>query len=465
MKKLLLLFVCLLASACAQPRDHLTGGFFQFTGMDQSIPTYLDEMRSLGMDTVVTVALRFRETCSSPYTWAETGNAAMLGTLLQSASERGMHVYVGLLDSEPCNTWSSDPVLTQDMVDQESTLEYVLTNFGQNPALAGWYIANEPYIEDDRWLDSEIPYYRAAVQMIRRHSALPVLTSPYLVALWPGNPAVAADVAGRFLDATGLSVLIYQDGQGGSSPPNLGWSTSPTMGDYFAAISARVGPQRLWVLHELFNSVFGIDAGVGSESITRLNQQISRVPAGLISGRLSWTSQTYMSAVVPGRGPEAERLLAGYRATHGFGGEYIRPGEVLWLAQPFPLQSYISSTLLDGVVGDPFTPSAPQWVGTPGFAAFILDLWAVYDVDWVSVHVAKQAAAGIEIPQDIVLWGSVDGQTWDYLAMQSFTSVKGFDGERDIGNTSPLNAKVRFLWVYLVNSNQTRLDEVEVVGK
>ena len=478
MKRILLVlsFAALLLAQKGDRPANLSGAFFQYDNMTAaSTVAYVDEVASLGEDTIITIGT---VTCAdspyvqgnlafdSRYLWLDARIPTVLPALLSEAQRRGIRVYLGLANTEQCADQSGDAA-------ESGTLaSFLLANYSGYGPIAGWYIPNEAYIQDGAWLQSEVAYFSPVVAAIRARSSLPILESPYLVNYSPylaseGDPAAAAATALQFLKATGIDVLAYEDGMGGRLAGGaIEWNAYPTMGDYLRAISAAVGPSHLWVIHELFNDTWGIDAGEGSEGITRLNQQIAMVPDALIGKRLTWTQQFWMSASVPGRNPEAQRLLAGYRATHGMGGTLLIPGEILWLSPTTPVQGYLSATLKDGTVGDPFNLADPGWVEvSTQNPALLLDLWGTFTVDWVSLHTSKLTAAGVEIPQEVQIWGSIDGVAWDYLTSPCFSTDPQFDGEWDVGNVEPLGAAVRFLWIYLPNAGKTRIAEVEVIGR
>lgn len=481
--KLLLFSLFFSVSLAFGARDNLSGAFFQFEGMTpQVIQNYLDETASRGIFNIATIGTM---TCVDPndpnsdYMWNEPGNPGLLPVLFSEASKRGMHVYIGLLATESC-TQNHDAAQTEWLVN------YILTNFGKESSLAGWYIGNEPYLEDDRWVDSEIVYYKDQVTAIRKYSNLLTVVSPYLVSQWPGSPDAAGKTLKKFLDATQVDVALYEDGMGGRLGSNLGWNTSPNIHDYFTALSSNVGAAHLGIVHELFNANFGIDeSSPSSASITRLNHQIEMVPDSLIRPgfRYTWIDQFLNTKVIPTRNQDAERLFDSYNSTHGFSADRLLvPKQINWWTptdskiteQPaaglpdyssFCTTSYGSTMLKDGVIGDVFTPNNSEWTGTPGFGTLCVDLGAVYNVAWVNLYAARKAALGVQIPQSMSVQGSLTGHdTWLNFFTRSFKTRNGSDGEWDIGNIIPINQSVRYLWIYLQNDiGSTRIGEVEII--
>ena len=403
------------------------------------------------------------QTCALPisfdarYDWLERANESdVIRYLLSAAGGYGIKVYLGTVASESCDDTSGDADETGKLID------YYLANFGTYPSLAGWYLGNESYIQDARWLTAEIDYFAPQVAAIRARSNLPILQSPYLVNQWPGSPDVAAECLQQFLAATGIDVAVYEDAMGGRTGEYLGLSTYPTIGDYFASMAGAVGRERLWVVHEV--TPYPYVPADGVTSITRLNQAISLVPDSVVGGRLLWTQQYYMSDTAEGRSFDSQRMLAQYRATHGFGSSVMLPiNEVLWVTRPSPDQSYLSSTLKDGIAGDPFLANDPEWVSAPGQSAFIVDLGYPRSVNWVNLYVANLPAAGVKVPGTMVVFGSLDGASW--YSIDYWSPLPGTSSDRDIGTQSSLSAYARFLWIYLANDATTKLSEIEVIGQ
>ncbi len=485
--RILLMVSLFCANSLAQSSnpDRLSGAFLQFSRMSPgNISDYLDEQLANEIRNITTIGLM---TCSptgaNAYIWNEPGNPYLIGYLLEEASKRGMHVNLGLLATENCNQ-------ANDTAQAVWLVSYILSQWGDQPALAGWYIGDEPYLMDSSWLSWEMQYYVDQVAAIRKLSSLPISVSPYLVSNWPGTPADAAKAARIFVTATKVDVLLYEDGMGGrrkSGDGYLGWNTPPTSADYFAAISQAIGPEHLGVVHELFNPTFGIDGGHMAVATTRLNQQIEMVPDALLKpgARYTWTNQDLMSAVSPTAWPDAARLLAGYRATHGMGGRMLHPTHVNWWTPTDTYEvvpglpdyssrcqtAYGSLKLIDGVIGDPFSMTW-DWAGTPESATICIDLGTVQTVDWVSLHVGQVVAENIRIPRSVTLSGSVDGGNWWQLApARLITASETMDGETVIGNATRMGVQIRYIWVFLDNgpfsgpSRKTRVSEIEVIGR
>lgn len=401
------------------------------------------------------------------YKWLEPGNPELIGVLLSEAQNRGIKVQVGLIASEGCASQVNDFTQAGWLID------YLVSKFGQYNSLAGWYIGDEPYLQDNQWYASEISYYQQMAASIRKHSNLPISVSPYLVSYSaalgnpPGNPTNAAATALQFLNDTGVNVLIYEDGMGGRTGQTLQWISPPTIADYFSAISKSIGSQRLWIVHEIFNSTFGIGGGYGSASITRLNQQIAMVPDSLIGKRFTWTHEIFMSLIAPNRNPEADRLLTQYKATHSLliPDQQLIPTQISW-GIPFTIPDGTSSLsfLTDSIVGDPFNSATSAWSTVTGESTLYVDLGNSHIIDWVNLYTAKQAANGIQTPQYMLIYSSIDGNSWQKVASRTFASGS-FDGEYDIGNIQAMNAIGRYLMIHLGNTGTTKISEVEVFGR
>jgi hypothetical protein len=342
-----------------------------------NVPSFLDELKSLQMDTVVVAHVRTKTgNCSTPtFTWGPE-MPDKLGSILDGAQNRGMQVYVGLdFSMDACQKYYYGDNATQVINDTAATLSTVMQRYGGHAALAGWYIPDEPdFVYMD--MNSGIQYYASLVSKIREKSQKPILIAPFFAGQSNTTPAELATRALDFKNRTGVTIEVWQDSIG--ADPNLKL-TSPgyTIKDYYSALIASLGQQSVWSDIELFNCCTTINFSGGAYrpgSITRISQQIDY--ANATGKKLAWLPQYHMGSVDPNRYAGAERLLSAYKAWYGLQGgyEYIRPKSYAWTTQPSPNYTDSGDELTNGKTAPTKDFFNPEWVGVQGTAELVVDL-------------------------------------------------------------------------------------------
>ncbi len=426
------------------------------------VPALLDEMRGLGMSTVIVHSVRYKDLgCGGTIHWRHEMPEKMLA-LLDAAAARSMQVYVGLTFSmETCATFYESPNREQLIADSGMTVDALGAGVTSHPAFAGWYIPDEPGLG---W-SSMHAYYRGIVDAIRARSAAPILVAPYL-ARATQTPAEVADIAASFQSATGVTIQVWQDSVGADATPLKSGDRAPVEA-YLSAISSRIGAASVWADTELFNygplDGYWDGAPYSPASATRINQQLWSERSGVATRRIAWLAQIHMGSIDPYRFPEAPRLRDSYRALVGLGGSYLTPeGHRGYAFRTAPGASYpdAGGELFDRQLGSPKSYLDPAWTGVLGNADIDVQLGGPAQVDWVAAHVMTDAAAGIQIPDSITI--ACDGValgTWP----RPF-ATRANDREYVIANRTALGARCSALTITLANAGWTFLDELEIVA-
>lgn len=431
---------------------------------DANVPSYFAELASLGMNTVVIAATRRKVSggCGpGDYAWVG-GMPDRLPFLLEQASARGIQVYVGLdLTTDVCPNFYAEPNASLTASDTALALDAIVARVGNHPAFAGVYIPDEPGL---CW-PSMFGYYRAIVTQVRARTAKPIVVAPYLAAATQA-PQVVAAMARDFLVATGVDIEAWQDSVGADAI-DLGWGRGPTVEAYFSAIAGAIGREHLWADTELFS--YGIldhfdGAPYSPASIRRLNQQLFAVRPEFTSKRLSWLGQYHMGSVDTARFPEAERLLASYRAIYGLGGEMITPLGYTYATPPAAAYPDSGNELSNVRTGDPKRYTQADWVGIEGNASVTFALPPGKTVDWVGVHVLADVGPGIRFPDSMSLACSQDNVNFQPIGSWPLrVARRASDREYVMSNPTALGASCRFLRLDLANGGWTFVSEVELV--
>ena len=479
------LFLMLVASieetSQALTRGPMSGAFFVLdlspTG---DIPAWLTQFERLGFDTIITSSTMFKQPgtkCGPGAFYALQDVGPKLDALMAGAQQRGMKVYLGLISSgDDCSDYDQPANHIPLVADLGPWVAELNRRFGSHPALGGWYIPDEPSIEN---LGSKAGHFKVLVQTIRKHSTKPVLVAPYLAGGTDDyDPATTADKARKFRDFTGVDIQVWQDSVGVNFPArglfaNLGWAPGATVRDYFKAIAGAIGSNGLWADIELFNPNekprVAIGGGYKAASLARLTTQMASVAASA-SKVVSFVPQYHM-ATMPSAGVDGRRLYEAYRAYFGITGAsyHATSAPYTWFTPPPP--SYPDSSgreLTDMVTGDPWNPRQSGWVGVVGDVSLRFDLGTKKRVDWVAVHLLHKAAWGIKFPTQMWIWCSADQLTWNNPLVVNLSDVipnrDHAESEYTLGNPSPLGKFCRSVHLHLINDSWTFLDEVEILA-
>jgi hypothetical protein len=440
-----------------------------------NVVAVLTELKSIGFTDVILSEVREKSGgCSSnTYAWT-TGNPSNIGLWLYEANQLGMGVYIGLVfSSGTCGVYHSEPNTSQDAADTANTVLTVVNNYGSaHPALRGWSIVDEAalaYHTDPTILGTIHDYYREQVDAIRLHSALPIITAPYLggaYTAWDGSvqtPAQVATKAAAFRDATGVDVQVWQDSLG-SEMVAFGWSRQPyKVADYYGALMPVLGPSGFWPDVELFTYGNPQFTGPGYTAAPIARVAYSITSAGNTDHKATFLQQYHMGRVVD-HVARSDRLMAAYKAWYRIAiGEYAAPESYTWQTQPSVTYPDSGGQLTDLITGDPLSHTDPSWVGISGDARFTLDLGRKRSVRWVGCHVLNMTAQSVRFPDSIQVETSPQDGHW----MAHGPYPLGFtrsDGEYVISNDVPLTVDARYIRVTLANSGMTFISEVEVMA-
>jgi hypothetical protein len=484
MKRVICIVIVVLAvwfsnamSAGANAPANLIDGSFVHFGYSDTTPALtidqfkqlLNEMRSLGMDTIILDAVRIKKSAvgcgggGDDFYWV-AGFPSKLQDVLDEAQKRGMMVYLGAVMSfMNCDDFHKSP--NKDLVYQDikTNIKLIADSYKNHPAFAGWYIPDETGADSS--LIKKMSYYHNITSQLKQLTpGKKVIISPYLQ---PGalSPSDLAYVAAFFRDGTGIDIQAWQDGTGAfANPPSSDGQAQYSTEDYYAQLVDRLGSEAVWADIELFNF-----KSYSSASVARLNNQLSA--AQLPGKRVSWLFQSHMS---PSWGPnagykEARRLFRSYQALYGFKGAYLSyEGSYRWITPPASQYPDLLGELNNSRTEDPRNPFSTGWVGVLGNAQFIFDFSSPANVDWLGVHIVLQPSSGITSPAKVQVRCSTDGTGFG-PAKAVIPSVPGADyssssvTEYVISNSAPLNFKgCKSLSIKLINTQWTFLSEVEI---
>lgn len=443
------------------------------------IPSLFDEWHILGLDTILLTEIREKMggcdlSAGASYKWA-TEMPQKLGAILDAAGQRDMKVYVGLTSSSAsCPFFYRESNATQDANDVAMTLGEVLSTYGTETALAGWFVPNEPalaYEQNSANLDAAITYYASLRAVIRTQSPLPIIVSPYLANYSGQGPQTPAGVAGnsaRLQKKTGSDIVqVWQDSTGADAI-SVGWQRSDrtafTVGNMYKAIAGALGTQNFWSDNEIYTYPAN-GSGYRPSSIVRLARQLSQSRDA--AKRILWLPASHMSEVASNRDPDAARLLAAYKAWFGKsgGGEYISPlGYTYTLGTPLDSHSDKDNKLFDLWTGDPHNSDEQHWVGfAPGAIEVRIDMGSKKTLNWASAHCLNLNAQDIVLPDTLSVATSVDDMI--YIPRGTWTNhLAREDCEYVFANSQALSVSCRYVKIRLTNAHKTWLSEIEMVA-
>lgn len=453
------------AVAPVEPLDGPLDGAFVVPEIlaDSQVNAHFDEMRGLGMDTIIIGHIRKRNgACdSNSYAWLPSF-PGRLKLFLDAAAARGMNVYVGLVISANgnCRFWDA-PQSDYTISDSTSVAYTISALYGQHPAFAGWYIPNEPGLAGWATPSVTYPHYKGIVQAIRAVSGKPIAVSPYLGGVGSRTPDVVAQRALDFKTHTGVDLQIWQDSVGAASI-DIGWGNRGySVAAYFNAIANRIGRAALWADIELYNEITHGFTGGGYRptSMARLIRQLDQTAAA--SKKVCWLQQAHMSAVANPVGSESRRLLASYKGySYSQDDGRLEPSAYHHRLPPAPQYPDSGQELFDNQIG-PTSFYDSRWSARIGAMEIEIDLGVVRAFDRVSTHVLNYNTAWIGYPISLGAQCSVDGLSWTPLGTWNRPFVRA-DGTAWMGNPSNLAATCRYVRVRLVNDRWTFLSEVRI---
>jgi hypothetical protein len=463
----------------------LDGTFMQPASLGYKIiPAYFDEIRELGMDTVIIQYIRTKEMgcigedcCKSDEFHWLPNFPAKLGWILDQAQENDIDVYVGLdLTSHGLcpQDFYKEPNVSLTIEDTRKTIILLVKRYGHHPALMGWYIPDEPSLSE--WTQPELAYnyYAGVVQSIRRASSKAILISPHLLELELRTPVEMAYRALNFQNNTGVDIFLWQD-SAGADGVNLQWNPfSRSFGDYISAISTFLGKDATWTVHEAFNccvssSEFIDGASYRPSSIVRLLEQIEDVKSNSVDKKIAWIQQHHFGSVDPNRHLEAVRLMDAYKAQLRLSLEYLLAESYEWIVGPDPQYGDRDHEMFNLHIGNPKDFTNDEWVGIDGKetggAVLVIDLGEERTLKWVGFHLMSLPQVGIRYPEQLSLACESGEEFW--MEMGSWVlplDEEDTKSEYLFSNPKPLERDCRRIRVSLKGNDWIFISEIEIVA-
>jgi len=448
------------------------------------IPKYFSEIHELGMEIVILQNIRTKdpgcigeECCeSADYRWLQ-GFPGKLGLILNQAAEYGIDIYVGLdLTSHGLcpKTFYEEPNSSLTIEDTRKTIIQMVSIYGDHPALAGWYLPDEPSLGE--WIQPELTYgyYTGLVNTIKRVSSKPILVSPHLIGANFLTPEDLAYRAYSFRSFTGVDILLWQDAAGAEGA-KLKWSPlSRSFGEYLSKIVEYLGKDATWTVHEAFNccvisSELADGAAYHPASIVRILEQLKEIQSIPVGKKITWIQQYHFGSVDPARHLEAERLLDAYKAQFGLSGEYLTPVSYSWKNDPDPLYEDQGFEMFNLRTGNPKDFNNREWVGIDGEqygqAEIVIDLGTEKTLKWVGFHLLSIPTVGIEFPSELSLACMTLGKNWRgldtwYLPIRQEDSTS----EYLFSNFRSLDVDCKMLKASLVGNHWIFISEIEIIA-
>lgn len=480
----------------------LTGSFLNFyrnLGVNQW-GIELSKMNEIDMKTVVIVAVGgLRVNSGDPLGYslsgvgflypsdlipvAERPSTDRLETILALADQKQMRVYLGSLQTY--GDWTSGLEFTALREWNKRVAEEVISRYGHHPSLEGWYFTQELWMNWVKYYTSLNGSYYGTTLLKNYIDDMKVIdpTKPVSAAvvfkktlgsntaLWL-NPSELQSTTQAFLQATGLQILMPQDGGGAEegAPP------ISELGSYFAGLKSAADAAgtgtALWSTVETFQQVTGLDnARFPPGSSARIQQQVNNVRP-YVTGMVNWIYGNDMSDQATYYPVRASNLDREYRYV-------FRPASN-------PRQDvHLLSSYQYSVTPDPNRPDGANklanrdgggfdgylltdWVGHPdsstgGIVRVTADLGAVKQISRVRALSLSMFSAGIRHPASMTVEVSSDGV--QYTSVGSAGSQWQNTDDFSVGWTvvsSAVNA--RYIRCSFSHTWWMFLSEIEVLG-
>lgn len=449
--------------------NKLTGTFLESSMLssENQIGRQLDEVKALGMDTVVLQSMKtLAGGCGGSYQW----NVNMPGNLkylFSEAKKKGIKVWVGTALKAPCYQVSDEEVNKKVAANKEivDLVESEVSSLGFGDVLAGYYLSDEPSISTWAFTESNYREVKMTVDYLRGKNRKSMI-SPIL---WvdssnPKSSDWVRDQAVNFASYTKVDIQAWQDGTGAyatATEENNPYNSKK----YFEAMVAALGKDRIWADIELFN--WGNDRDYSKITswyrpaiLGRILNQIAN--AGSTGKQLCWIQQHHMQSVNSVLySSEARGLYDAYIANLGSNGEkfLVKPKNYSWSVAPS--SSYVDSgnEMFDGYIGNPKRYMDQSWVGFLNDDPTLnIDLNGEKPIKWIRVHVLNSQTQAIYFPNKMEIKCGTKTEIVDL-------AVSRADGELVMQNKNPLGAKCSNLNISFINDKSwTFLSEIEIVA-
>ncbi len=464
------LFVFLMATVAAMGQQYpITGSFFLFDRVltAEQVKEELQQMRAVGMDTVVVFSVGMLEAApSDPTGYKLSGNglrypsqyvsgsaSSDLGNLLAAASGLGMKVFIGTLST--AGDWTSGVEFPALRKWNKFVMQEIWNRYGSCGCISGFFFPQEIWIN---WLKfSGTGYYGAtllrdwaadvkSVNPSLITLAAPVFKEQAYQAMPPLTPAEFGTWLGVLMSVSRLDIVAPQDGQGaGAGAPSI-WSVE----SYYAAAETTSNSQGfvLWSTVETFMACpqdcinrtwyptlpYEWPANIGTiqRRIDREKPHVKKLISWMFGHDMS-DRATYMPVL-------ANELTRSYQELYG-------PNQT----RLFLLNTYLGYTLTPAPAsnwsdGDGlFTPwcsgcggeltdqygggyaQDSTWVGINNPADVIVVIpiptdYATSTVKEVDILFRTETASGILLPSSVTVEISTDGTTYKPFGSSNFSS-------------------------------------------
>ena len=450
--------------------EKLTGTFLESSMLssESQISRQLDEVKALGMDTVVLQSMKtLNGGCGGSYTW----NANMPGNLkylFSEAKKRNIKVWVGTALKAPCYQVSDEEVNKKVVANKEiiDLVESEVSSLGFGDVLAGYYLSDEPSIST--WAFSENNYreVKMTVDYLKGKNRKSMI-SPIL---WvdssnPKSSDWVRDQAVNLANYTRVDIQAWQDGTGAyatATEANNIYNSKK----YFEAMVAALGKDRIWADIELFDwgverDYTKITSWYRPAMLGRIARQIDNASA--TGKQLSWIQQHHMQyANTVLYSSEARGLYDAYLSNFGLSTEMflVKAKSYSWSMAPNSSYPDNGMEMFDGNVGNPKRYTDQSWVGFLNDDPTLnIDLNGEKSIKWVRVQVLNSEGESIYFPNKMEINCGAKKEVVDL-------AVSRADGEMVMQNKNPLGARCSNLSISFFNDkNWTFLSEVEIVAE
>lgn len=315
----LLLLVCAMAlvggGASAACPGRLQGSFLQLTDSQAQRPRadwsqLISQMRNIGIDNLFLQWTVVDRKSYFPAPGFQTPANTPLPDILRLAAQSGMRVWVGLqLDTHYWDQIKQNPDLLHSYFERRlralsGFLGGLDATIGTAP-FAGWYITDE--IDDKTWLDPVkravlTRYLTQTVALLRqRRAGSKVAISGFSDSF--ADPALLAEFWSNLIRATGINLLLFQDGVG------EGKVAIEDIALYYRPLDQAVlqAGARLGAVIELFSLM--PDGQRVPAMISRIREQMAVADRFTSFPLVAFSVPDYMSRLAGG---QASRLLTNY---------------------------------------------------------------------------------------------------------------------------------------------------------
>lgn len=461
----------------------LNGSFVKIEELSLSTQAeFLLELQALGMERIIIQAVLEKglydassERCqSAAYDW-HPGLPERLQSFLDQAHTLGIRVYIGLVMSshDICpSSYFQGSSAARTQYETGKAVAVLTELFQHHPALAGWYIPDEPWLCTTNGSQVLLDYYSGLMREIRTHSDKPVLVSPYLAGCELINLTSWADRVARFQQQTGIDRLLFQDSVGAAGFDLHASGDGNNVRAALAAVAAVLEPEQFGVVNELFNCCTTSTPAMGGggyrpSTIARLQSQLFQTQAS--DWHIAWLVQHHMSAVAANHHPEAARLAAEYETWLASDVQILIPDTYSLLVPVAPAIPIQLEQLFDFKTANPCRVKDPAWLEfVPAGEPVRLSITFTQPVmlRWVSMHLMQDEFLEVRYPERVRLYCRSAGAgdelrfSWERPGW-----VDGDAGEYVLANPQPMDITCREYVLEIDHSHPFYISELLLIGR